>query len=218
MAVSYFVYLAASDGEEAIWAQMLVVVLLAAGGGIYAFIKTRPLSHKSRAGLAEANHNIVNRGIVEVSRFIQTVGRQIPTQRAGKNQAVNKTSQINDYTPAVTRAAIQPDTRQNRKAVLDTQPDKSPPLGTGKRDLEKGMELLDSGFLARVIEQAVDADGLKIEMQKMCFAELMRRRELAAISSEALRAYTLDKNNFYGKIIQRQAMEELFHRTGEKGS
>jgi hypothetical protein len=214
LTVPHFVYLAASSGEETIWAQMLVLIVLAVGGGIYAFIKTRPGSRRGRMGPVVTSHGIIGSGITRVSHFLQTVSKQIPSdksiplQNADENDAINQTSLINYQAPAVSEAVLQHNIR----------PGRGPAAKSPRRDLKNGMELLESSFLVKIIERPVDADGLDIEMQKLCFAELMRRRELAAISSEALKVYTLDKAGFYGKIIRRQAMEELFQRTSEKDS
>jgi hypothetical protein len=207
LTVPHFVYLAASDGEETIWAQMLLVVMLAAGGGIYAFIKTRPGSRRGNRGPISTHRNIFNRGIDGVSRLIQTAGRQIPLKRPaplqspGEYHVINQTSNINYRAPVISEAVVKSEAK--------------------RRDTKSGMELLAGGFLVKIIESrraGISADGLDIEMQKMCFAELMRRRELAEVSSGALRVYTIDEAGLYGKTIQRQAMEELFHRTGQQDS
>ncbi len=203
MTVPYFVYLAASDGDEAIWTQMLMVVVLAAGGGIYAFIKTRPKSRRSGRGPISVHRQIFNRGIEGVSRLIKTAGKQILLKRPilpqspGEYPVINQTPEINYQTPAIVEVVVKP--------------------GTKRRDLKSGMELLSGSFLVKVIESRNDrirADGIDIEMQKMCFTEMKRRNELEAVSSEALKAYTVDEAGHYGKTIHRQAMEELFRRTG----
>jgi hypothetical protein len=201
------VYLAAGNNEETIWAQMLMVVMLAAGGGIYAFIKTRPGSRRGNRGPVSTHRNIFNRGIDGVSRLIQAAGRQIPLKRpallqsSGEYHVINRTSNINYQAPVISEAVVKSEAK--------------------RRDTKSGMELLAGSFLVKIIETrlaGIPASGLDIEMQKMCFAELMRRRELAAVSSEALRAYIIDEAGLYGKTIQRQAMEELFHRTGQQDS
>jgi hypothetical protein len=205
--VPYFVYLAASDGDEIIWAQMLMVVILAAGGGIYAFIKTRPKSRRSSRGLISVHRRIFNRGIDGVSRLIKTASKQIPLKRPilpqspGGYLVINQTPKINYQTPAIVEAVVKPEAK--------------------RRDLKSGMELLSGSFLVKVIESRNDgicADGIDIEMQRMCFAELLRRNELEAVSSEALKVYTVDEEGNYGKTIHRQAMEELFRRTGPQNS
>jgi len=82
-----------------------------------------------------------------------------------------------------------------------------------KRDLAGGMELLSRDFLAGVVEQTASADNRHITIRKLCFNELSRRNELSAISSAALKIYTLDEDSYYGKTIRCQAMAELAART-----
>ena len=50
-------------------------------------------------------------------------------------------------------------------------------------------------------------------MRRLCFAELVRRGELWAVASIPLKVYTLDENEFYGKVIRYEAMAELAGRT-----
>ena len=206
MTVPHFVYLAASDGEEAFWAQLLMIVMLAAGGGIYAFIKTRPKSRRSKRGPISIHRNILDNGIERVSRLIKTAGRRIslkrpaPQQSPGEYPVINQMPEINYQTPAIVETVVK--------------------SGAKRRNLKSGMELLTGGFLVKIIESrfAGAAAGLDIEMQKMCFAEMKRRNELEAVSSEALKTYIIDEAGHFGKTIQRQAMEELFRRTGQEVS
>ena len=204
--VPYSVYLAASDGEEAFWAQLLMVVMLAAGGGIYAFVKTRPASRRGKRGPISIHRNILDHGIERVSRLIKTAGKRIslkrpaPQQSPGEYRVITQMPEINYQTPAIVETVVK--------------------SGAKGRNLKSGMELLTGGFLVKMIESrfAGAAAGLDIEMQKMCFAEMKRRNELEAVSSEALKIYIVDKAGHFGKTIQRQAMEELFRRTGQQVS
>jgi len=82
-----------------------------------------------------------------------------------------------------------------------------------KRDLKSGMELLARDFLVGVVEQTETAGRRDVAMRSMCFAELVRRNELWAVASDALKVYTLDADGFYGKSIQCEAMRELSTRT-----
>jgi hypothetical protein len=207
--VPYSVYLAASDGEEAFWAQLLMIVMLAAGGGIYAFIKTRPKSRRSSRGPISINHKIFNRGMDGVSRLIKTAGKQISLKRPALQQLTAEHAEDAEKKYKINSA---------RSAVSAV---KLSHAEAKRRDLKSGMELLSGSFLVKVIESRNDgiyADGIDIEMQKICFAEMKRRNQLEAVSSEALKAYTVDKAGYYGKTIHRQAMEELFRRTGRQVS
>jgi hypothetical protein len=76
------------------------------------------------------------------------------------------------------------------------------------------MELLAVDFLVGVVERTGLSDQRDITMQRLCFAELVRRGGLRAVASYALKVYILDGEEFYGKSIQCEAMRELSSRTG----
>jgi hypothetical protein len=182
------IYLAAGDNEEAFWAQLLVVVILAAGGGIWTIVKARSRRFRQR----------VDDKIIET--FLE------PKNTTGhKLRIENKEPGIQNYQFKIPGS-------HGTQGKLPTQK---------SRDLKSGMDLLAGGFLVKIIESrhaGISSDSLDIKMQKMCFAEMKRRNELEAVSSEALKAYTIDELGHYSKAIQRQAMEELFHRTSQEGS
>jgi hypothetical protein len=142
--------LAAGDSEDAFWVQLLVVVILAAGVGIYGVVKSRAkrLERESSDETIEA--------LIEQ-----------PTQLAKK------------------------------------------------RDLTSGMELLARDFLVGIVERTSEADQRDIAMQRLCFAELVRRGELWAVASNALKTYVLDEGKLFGKDICCESMKELAERTGK---
>jgi hypothetical protein len=142
--------LAAGDNEDTFWIQLLVVVILAAGVGIYGMAK-------SRAKRLERESN---------DETIETIIEQ-PTPR------------------------------------------------TKRRDLTSGMELLARDFLVGVVEQTGAADQRDIAMQRLCFAELVRRGELWAVASNALKVYVLDEGKLFSKWICCEAMKELAERTAK---
>jgi hypothetical protein len=82
-----------------------------------------------------------------------------------------------------------------------------------RKDLTGGMELLARNFLVSIVERIDSADQRDIAMRCLCFNELVRRGQLAAIASVALKVYTLDEDGFYGKVISCKAMAELAGRT-----
>jgi hypothetical protein len=159
LAIPYFVYLAAGDSEETLWVQLLVIVVLAAGGGVYTLAKSR-----AKRIRRTANDEIIETLISRPSSFV--------------------TRQFN---------------QDGRR--------------TTGRDLKSGMELLEKEFLVGVVEHIDAADNQDIAMRGMCFAELVRRGQLSALLSEALKAYILDEGGFFGKTVQREAMAELAGRT-----
>ncbi|MCJ7728392.1 MAG: hypothetical protein MUO27_00680 [Sedimentisphaerales bacterium] len=142
--------LAAGDNEDAFWIQLLVVVILAAGVGIYGMAK-------SRAKRVERESN---------DETIETLIEQ-------------------------------------------------PMLRVKRRDLTSGMELLARDFLVGVVEQAGAVDHRDIAMQRLCFFELVRRGELWAVASNALKVYVLDEGKLFSKGICCEAMKELAERTAK---
>jgi hypothetical protein len=78
------------------------------------------------------------------------------------------------------------------------------------------MELLNRDFLVGVVEATGLVDKLNISMRCMCFNELVRRDELFALSSDALKAYVLSEGGFFDKPIRSRAMAELAGRTEQK--
>jgi hypothetical protein len=168
LAIPYFVYLAAGDSEETLWVQLLVILVLAAGGGIYTLSRSRA-KHIKRTANDEIIESLISRPSFFVTRQFNQDGRQTKDDGRGKR--------------------------------------------TTGRDLKSGMELLEREFLVWVVEHIDAADNQDIAMRGMCFAELVRRGELSALLSEALKAYILDEGGFFGKTVQREAMAELAGRT-----
>ena len=142
------IVLGAAEDEGTFWIQLLIVVILAAGVGIYGLVKSRAKR------LEQETHDEIIETIIE------------PPEPLVK-----------------------------------------------KRNLSGGMELLARNFLVGVVEQTGSPDQRDIEMRRLCFAELVRRGELWAIVSNALKIYTLDEDGFYGKVICCEAMAELAGRT-----
>jgi hypothetical protein len=81
------------------------------------------------------------------------------------------------------------------------------------KDLQSGMELLESGFLLSIVENTEDGDQNDLTMRKLNFNELLRRRKLDQVNSKALKVYAINRRNLYGKDIQCEAMRELAERT-----
>jgi len=77
------------------------------------------------------------------------------------------------------------------------------------------MELLTRDFLVEVVERTGPAEMRDITMRTLCFVELVRRGELWAVASDALKTYTLNAEGAFNKSIRYQAMRELAKRTTE---
>jgi hypothetical protein len=157
------VCLAAGDNEEGFWIQLLVVVALAVGAGIYNIAKSR-----AKRSASPARHSLTK--------------PRLDDEQVWLNES------------------------RDRK-VGAGQP------GPKMRDVTSGIELLGRDFLVGLVEQHREVDQRDIAMRRLCFAELVRRGQLCALSSDALKVYTLDAEGFYGKSIRCEAMRELASRT-----
>jgi hypothetical protein len=83
-------------------------------------------------------------------------------------------------------------------------------------DLDSGMELLELDFLLGIIESTEGEDKNDVMMRKLCFNEVIRRSQQNEMDSFALKVYSINDNNLYGKDIQCHAMKELALRTEHK--
>ena len=103
------------------------------------------------------------------------------------------------------------------KVVEVRGPGKSAGAEPGKdRDLAGGMEMLELDFLLSVVEHTKGDDKNDVTMRKLVFNELLRREQLETIDSNALKVYTIDESNLYGKDIQCEAMKKMTERTTRK--
>jgi hypothetical protein len=84
------------------------------------------------------------------------------------------------------------------------------------KDLASGMEILELEFLLSIIENTDGDDKNDVTMRRLNFNELLRREQLDAIDSNALKVYARNDGNLYGKVIQCEAMKELTKRTVQK--
>jgi len=184
------------EGEDAIWMSLLVLVIVAAGWGLYSVVKTRVggfggenvyysgrRGHYSRLGrlkgvIGEYKERLLG-GIAESVRKKAAGGRSGLSVSAGRGAAEKRRLQA----------------------------------AKGSRDLAGGMELLGDAFLVGVIEDVGGRNGRDVLMRRMSFEELVRRGGLAGLSSEGLKAYAVDKGHLYGKAIQCEALGELARRT-----
>jgi hypothetical protein len=87
------------------------------------------------------------------------------------------------------------------------------PKRATQEDLESGMELLELDFLLGIIESTDGDDKNDVTMRKLCFNEVLRRQQQNEIDSFALKVYSVNDNNLYGKTIQCEAMKDLALRT-----
>jgi len=183
-----------SGGDDTFWVQLLVIVVLAAGVGIYSLVRKKThkgeeqedyTSYPSRAGgqrqwrwKIQSSH----KGPDEVKT---TFGASLPkTQQAG-----NSTVQV------------------RKQRVFGFASDEK------DRDLQGGMEILELGFLLSVLEDMSSAEVSDVTMRKLSFEEILRRDRLNRVSSKALKIYAKDEQGVYGSQIQCEAMKQLSQRT-----
>ena len=105
------------------------------------------------------------------------------------------------------------------KVVEVRGPGKSTAESSGSsadRDLGGGMEMLEMDFLLSIVENTKGDDKNDVTMRKLVFNELIRREEVGAVDSNALKIYTVDEDRHYGKDIQCEAMKKLTERTTRK--
>jgi len=187
------------DGEDTIWIQMLVLVILVALLGVGSLIKTRVSSFK------DEQQNYPEGGGTSYTwlhRLIKPL-RELKKNRLGiltaQSKATIKESVLFDTPEAAGRERPKGEAARERG-----------------RDLAGGMEMLKLDFLLSVVENAEGDDKNDVMMRKLNFNELLRREQLNEIGGNALKVYAVDEGNLYGKDIQCQAIKELTIRTARK--
>jgi len=186
-----------SDGDDVVWIQMLVWVIIAALLGIYGLIKTRPGRFKDH-GYPEVAHSRHAHGYWKngalkefKEKFIGNLLKAAPLKSGIEESAF-------DFS--------EPDTasRGEQMDKLDKETD---------RDLAGGMEMLELDLLLSIVENTQGDDKNDVMIRQLNFNELLRRGQLEAIDSSALKVYAINKSNLYNKDIQCEAMKELAGRT-----
>lgn len=215
---SHLAQLAAGDGEDTFWIQLLVMVILATGIGIFGVIK----KHKAKHGSAGRMFGRTLEGFV---RRWQSINKSLVGRISQLRQALIRTFRrttgiIKDSCLLLSKMILKTTANRSKTAVSLLKPATgrfwSKPnrtVKTGNRDFHSGMELLTRDFLVEVVERTSYAEMRDITMRTLCFAELVRRGELWAISSDALKTYTLNTEGAFDKSIRYQAMKELAGRT-----
>lgn len=183
-----------NGGDDTFWVQLLVIVVLAAGVGIYSLVRKK--SHKLE------EHQ-------DYTSYENAAGGQ--RQWRWKIQPSHKgTEQVK-----TTVGAPLPKTQQTRSSTVQVRKQQTFGFATESkaRDLQGGMELLELGFLLSVLEDMSSAEVSDVTMRKLSFEEILRRDKLNRVSSKALKIYAKDEHGFYGRQIQCEAMKQLSQRT-----
>jgi len=189
------------DGEDTIWMQMLVLVVLVVLLGIGSLIKTRANKFKDQQQDYPAGAR---------SPHTQHRWQIKPLKELKKNRLGILTAQSKATIEEPLFGFDAPD-------ITGQQKPKDEPVGEGGRDLAGGMEMLELDFLLSIVEKTGSDDKKDVMMRKLNFNELLRREQLNEIDSNALKVYAVDEGNLYGKDIQCQAIKELTVRTARKG-
>ncbi len=189
-----------SDGEDTIWMQMLVFVVLAASLGVYSLVKTRTKQSGVQKRYCPADvRNPQTRGLRRIKRL-----KELKDKCVGIFLKTAQPKAVTEEHLFDLRAA---DTAGERKR-------KSEP--GGEKDLAGGMEMLKLDFLVGIVEKTEGDDERDVTMRKLGFNELLRREQLKAVDSNSLKLYAVNEGNLYGKSIQCGAMKELTERTAPR--
>jgi len=179
-----------NDEEGTFWIRMLMLVVLLAVVGLGSLIKTRAKKFKAQkqhwAGDKSRPHNQPDEQTRAVKdKYIEFFLKTAPTKKFTEEPMF-------DFETA----------------------DKA---GSGRlqedRDVSSGMEILDLDFLVKIAENTKGRSKKDVMMRKLVLNELLRRDQVSAVDSKALRIYTINKRNVYDKKIQCGAMKALAERT-----
>ena len=188
---------AAGVGEDAIWMELLVILILAAGFGVYSIARKRRVKLGTRKGYFR----------MQRPRY----GGFERLKDAAKTAAQKWTGA---FSGAAKHTAVATEL-QTGLGTKEPAADEGKRFGTGKkRDTSRGMEILGAEFLVGVVEGLEGDDRRDVDMRSFSFNELVRRGELRAVESDALAVYAKDEHHLYSKHIQCEALGELAKRTG----
>lgn len=184
-----------NEVEETIWVQLLVLVMLAAGVGVYTFVRKRTKQFEEQKDYPDYRR---------WSLSLQGLEKKIMNaKRTGIYSETIEREEDIEKGPVFESGAvvIAGDSRLTDEAARE-------------KDLGGGMEMLEQDLLVRIVEQIEGQDECDVIMRKLSFGELVRRGQLGAAESKALKVYATNSGNLYSKDIQCQAMRELAERTG----
>ena len=184
--------------------QMLVLVILAASLGVYAFIKNRSYNRKeNEQDLEETSPG-----------YTKSSWRPLRPRKNISNQKYpTKIQDLRAHTAKVSKSTIV--SFVNPDITGQTTYNKS--AGKGVRDTKSGIELLELALLLHIVHNTKGRDEKDITMRKLAFNELLRRKNQNCIDGGALAVYAVNKGRLYDKAIQCEAMRELAQRTEHTG-
>jgi hypothetical protein len=189
------------DGEDTIWMQMLVFVLLVVLLAIGHLIKTKANSFKNQ------RQDRPEDSLAKGTRRRQRTGAL--KELKDKYLGILRTAQLKTTIEKPVLDFNAPDIARRDKP-------RNKSAGERPRDLHSGMEILELDLLLSIVEKTEGDDEKNVVMRELNFKELRRREQLAAVDSDALKVYAVNKRNLYGRAIQCEAMKELTIRTARK--
>jgi len=195
-----------SDGEDTIWMQILVLVILVVLLGIFSLARAKankfkendqdyPQNAPTRASQHHRHWQIQHLPGRSAHRELSS---SVPTVGPDVNKYKKIEQPVLDFDAPDTAAQVK------SKKELAKQ---------GEKNLHSGMELLELNFLLSIVENVNGDDEKDVIIRKLNFKELLRRGKLNQANSNALKIYAINKGNLYGKDIQCEAMKNLAERT-----
>ncbi len=189
-----------SNDGETIWVTMLVLVVIAAGAGVWSFVKKKPGRIDEQQDDFAYYSSSPETGLHQWKLPLQ---QQEAIETPEKHFAVTtSTKSSSDLETALARTPI-----SRKKGAADRK----------QPDQKGGMELLDLNFLLKAVSDTGHNSKADITMHKLIFKELIRREKLGEIESKVLKEYALNKGSLYSRDVQCEAIKELASRT-ERGS
>lgn len=190
------IFAAYNNDTDPIWITMLVFVIIGAGIGLWSFLKKKSgrlddqqqdYSYYGPGGGA-GHHN-----------WKWQIQEQSENEKSKKHFAVNSSAVTSsDLESPTKKTFVRPKmSSANRKQV----------------DLHGGLELLDLDFLVSIVGNIKNNDSTDVTMHKLSLKELIRRKQLNKVGGKVLKEYAINKNNYYSKDIQCEAIKELALRT-----
>ncbi len=191
------------DWENTIWMQILILVILAASWGVYAFIKNKPENLKDNERDLEGSGS-------DYTKSSRLIGRQRTNLSQHKEKYPAQIKDIRVYTAQASKSTLVP---LSNSSIANQQKAKNISPRKTTRDINSGMELLDLDLLLHIVHNTKGNDKNDVTMRKLAFNELLRRQNQNRINGTALTVYAVNKKDLYGKGIQCEAIKELAERT-----
>ena len=186
-----------SNGEDSVWITILVLVILAAGAGVWTSFRKKAAKPNGRQGQTD---NSDEQG--ESDKGLYKINLQ-KKQEARKKFYRELLTAPQEPIPVT-------EISQSREALKPKRAAKE------KIDSTSGIEIIETVFLINIIEDTGSSDSNDVSMRRFAFNEMVRRGLLCKVDGPTLRVYALNSNNLYGKTIQCEALKELSIRTSHK--